>query len=362
MNTPNFDLYIITAVSDFDVLNTTIPYIKKNIAATQIYIVAKEKPTQKNLIDCNFLYESSILDGLSYDSVANIITSLGGDKKNTGWYLQQFIKLGISNISKNKYYLVWDADTIPLRPLDFFDSYGHPFFNLKREYKKLYFDTIQQLLSLRKNIRESFISEHMIFDVELTNELIQKINDNYNLKGANFWEKILFACFSVKSTDQHAFSEFETYGVFITKFHKNSYTHRKLKTLRRGTEFFGRNISEKLLTWCAETLDTISFEKYSVSNHCICETPDENYMKNHTALEFLEQLWKKDKNELRKALLMYNKEAYKTCLDKVSIYEADFIFIKTPHFFPLINVVKKNKLLRCIFLAFRILLGRGQCL
>lgn len=359
MNDIKFDIYIITSILDFDILNITIPYIKKNIPANQLYIVAKEPPSQKNLVDCKFLDENKIIEGLSYDSVANTIVSLGGDKKNTGWYLQQFIKLGISKISDNPYYLVWDADTIPLKPLDFFDSVGNPYFNLKREYNKAYFDTIKKLISLKKNKSESFISEHMMFNVAFVEELIQNINNNYLLKGDSFWKKILFASFSYTASNERTFSEFETYGVFITKYHKNSYSFRKLNTLRRGTDFFGINVSDDILNWCSNILDTISFEKYTACNHFI-NIPDEIYRKNNTVLDFLSNEYKKDKKKLRKALLLNKRDEYEIALKQALVYESDFIFIRTPQYFPCIDFIKKYKLLRFIFLSFKILTGSGQ--
>lgn len=359
MTNNKFDIYIITSVSDFEILNTTIPYIKKNIPANRLYIVAKEPPSQNNLLDCNFLNENDILENLSFNSVANSIEQLGGDKKNAGWYLQQFIKLGISKISKNPYYLVWDADTIPLKHLDFFDSEGRPYFNLKREYNKTYFDTIERLISLKKNINASFISEHMIFNVNYVNELIQIINSNQTLKGNSFWEKILFASFYDTNNNQRTFSEFETYGIFITKYHKKSYSFRKLKTLRRGTDFFGENVSNDILSWCSKKLDTISFEKYIASNHKN-DVIDETYMKKHSVLEYLNYEFKKDKNELRKALLLHKKDAYETALKQSLVYESDFIFIRKPQYFPALNFIKKYKILRFLFLSIKILTGTGQ--
>ena len=258
----NFDAYIISAVSDFDVLKKNIPYIKKNIPAERIFIVAKERPSEEVLSGCYFLDENSIIDGMTYKAVSEKITSLGADGKHSGWYLQQFIKLGISKTCEKKFYLVWDCDTIPLHPIDFFDAKNRPYFNLKREYKARYFKTIKKMLGLKKQEHASFISEHMLFDTELVKELIQHIENSISLKGTTFWEKILFASLSEKSESERNFSEFETYGTFIEHFYPQRYAKRKLATLRYGAEFFGDTPSEELLTWCAKSLDTISFEKY----------------------------------------------------------------------------------------------------
>ena len=40
----------------------------------------------------------------------------------TGWYYQQFLKWEYARQCKDEYYLVWDGDTIPCRPLSMFQE------------------------------------------------------------------------------------------------------------------------------------------------------------------------------------------------------------------------------------------------
>ena len=324
---PTFDAYIISAVSDFDVLQKNIPYIRANIPAERIFIVAKEKPENTVFEGCEFLDESTILDGMTYKAVAEKISALGADTKHTGWYFQQFIKLGLSKRSKNQYYLVWDCDTIPLHPIDFFDAQKHPYFNLKREYKARYFTTIKKLLGLKKKINESFISEHMMFDVNITKELLEKI-EHANFNGKTFWEKILSTSFSINSESERNFSEFETYATFVEYFYKKNYAKRKLNTLRYGAEFFGEVPLEKTLLWCAKTLDTMSFEKYDYEGYPIGNILTEEYMAKNSASKFLKTCQQRDKKALQNALLHFDKEKINSLRNKNIIYEMDFIFSK----------------------------------
>jgi len=324
----NFDAYIISAVSDFDVLKKNIPDIKKNIPAERIFIVAKEKPSEEVLSGCYFLDENSIIDGMTYKAVSEKISSLGADGKHSGWYLQQFIKLGISKMCEKKFYLVWDCDTIPLHQLDFFDSQNRPYFNLKREYKARYFTTIKKLLALKKKEHASFISEHMLFDAELVRELIQRTESNEALKGSTFWEKILFASLSEKSESERNFSEFETYGTFIEHFYPQRYAKRKLATLRYGAEFFGDTPSEELLTWCAKSLDTISFEKYEYEWPPVTSGLTTTYMNKVPAKSYLKHCYKVDKIKMLKAMLLLNMNEFRIYRKKNIIYEMDYIFSK----------------------------------
>ena len=340
---PNFDAYIISSVSDFDILKKNIPYIKQNIPAERIFIVAKEKPSNDILLNCDFLCENEIFDGLSYNSVAKKIALYGAEKKYTGWYLQQFIKLALSHRCDNQFYLVWDCDTIPLHPLDFFDEKNRPYFNLKREYKERYFKTLSKLLGIKKQKNESFISEHMMFDVDLTKNLIKQIEENKTLSGTSFWEKILCASFSEKADSERNFSEFETYGSFITKFYNKKYVTRKLNTLRYGAEFFGESPNENTLAWCAKTLDTISFEKYSESPHLNISV--ENCMANNSAVEFLRKTYATDKVLLKRSLFFFNNARTRDLRKKNIIYEMDFIFSHSSQYAfctPLLNAICKR--------------------
>lgn len=261
-----FDLYLIFDKSSWNNVKKSIPYIKKNIKAKKIFLVSSESLLEEDLLGCDFLDENKILPGLSYPLVKDFLKSLDAFESNTGWYLQQFIKLGISRICNDDFYLVWDGDTVPLNPIDFFDRNGHPFFNLKREYFSAYFKTLETLFGIKKSRRESFISEHMLFKTDIVREMLSKIEGNPEISGENFWQKILAAAdlhhFDMIKTDQRFFSEFETYGTYAEHFYPGLYSVRKLRTLRHGADFLGHSPSEKILDWASADFDTLSFEKW----------------------------------------------------------------------------------------------------
>lgn len=263
----DFDLYIILKDSEWANAQKNLTFIKKNISCENKFIVSSDKI--KNNIESNgflFLDENHILEDLSLQNVKNCLKRNGLREENAGWYLQQFIKYSISYISRNEYYLVWDADSIPLSPIDFFDKNGHPFFNLKREYFNYYFDFIESSLGIKKAIDESFISEHMIFNRNLVIEIMKKLERNsnkYSGSGENFWKAIIECDLNNKNVNQRFFSEFETYGTYIEHYYPELYRKRKMKTLRSGATFIGFNFDQNIAEWLAKDFDTISFEKWS---------------------------------------------------------------------------------------------------
>lgn len=188
-----------------------------------------------------------------------------------GWYYQQFLKLEFYKICTDEYYLVWDADTIPLRNIELFNEQGMPYLDVKTEYNPPYFDTIYNLLGIKKAIEPSFISEHMLFKKTYVEEMLTEINES-SLNGTCYYDKIFSA---IEYPSLSAFSEFETYGTWICARHSNSYRIRNWSSIRNTGYFTGKdNLTEDDLKWLATGFDAATFEK------------------NHNTSEGLEQLFR----------------------------------------------------------------------
>lgn len=82
--------------------------------------------------------------------------------------------------------------------------------------------------------------------------------------GRRFWERILSAV-SDENLSGSGFSEFETYGNYVQKYHPGMYELRTLRGLRKGAEFFGTAPTAAQLQWAAKSYDTIAFERWSHS-------------------------------------------------------------------------------------------------
>lgn len=328
----DFTVYLILDYKTWEFAKRNIPYIKKNIAP-KITIVSSKKIQSQDLLGCDFIDENSLLPKLSFNEVSSYLKKLGGTPKNTGWYLQQFLKLGLAKNCRDEYYLVWDADTVPLNRLDFFDKDGRPCFNLKREYFYSYFRTINNLFSINKKRPESFISEHMIFNSEVVREMLLKIEENNSLPGENFWQKILNAS-ELLSTDfikkdQRFFSEFETFGTYCEHFHPKLYATRKLRTLRRGTDYLGANPSDEILEWAATDFDTISFEEWGTPiPEMMSLTQDKNVRQKLTFANTIRLFFKNEKKKIFEDFPRINHEQFHHLLDMIGSTGFDFFFNK----------------------------------
>jgi len=248
-------------------LKINLPYIKKNLNPQKIYIAA----AQPALDDLSFLEdetvvfinEDSVLPGLSFNAAQKLMEKDGLPIERTGWYFQQFLKLGWAlKESTSPWYLSWDSDTIPVRPVVFFSDKGKPLFIKKTEFNPAYFETIEKILGLKKNNNFSFIAEAMMFNKNFVKSMLNDIEKNSSIPGNCFYEKILYAA-AQSSFIQSAFSEFETYGTYVSSHFPGTYEFTSSMGFRNGTKYVGLNPSHYDLKRFAAKYDIVSFERWN---------------------------------------------------------------------------------------------------
>lgn len=258
-----FDLIIPVAGKEVSFVHRVTMYARKNLEGLDcIYIltnkkhfkkIAKNLKEQRNI---TLLDEDTLIDGLTFECIKDFVKRYTNNV-TPGWYFQQFLKYAFAFTSYAKqYYLSWDADTIPIAKINFFKN-GQPLFTRKTEYNENYFTTIKKILGIAKVVPYSFIAEHMLFNSNIVKEIVEKISA-CDVEGNTWYEKILRA--GDYSVGKPPYSEFETYGTYVTAYYPNLYQIRQLNTFRRGSVIRGRYISDNLLETLSFDIDTISFE------------------------------------------------------------------------------------------------------
>ncbi len=208
-------------------------------------------------------------------------------KVRSGWYYQQFLKMAYHEICDGEYYMTWDMDTVPLREIEMFDG-SLPCFDTKREYNPGYFKTIENLLGLDKNVEGSFVSEHMIFKTDFMKELIEAMEGS-KVAGEKYWEKIIEAL-----DEDHitlGFSEFETYGTFVSERHPDDYRYRKFNSFRRGSWFVReKEVTDEDIAWLANDYDAVTFENAEPIDDMVKLFRNPKYRNNMSARKFYETI------------------------------------------------------------------------
>jgi len=263
MNEPaiSYDLVIPVGGKDCLFLRRNLSILEINLQPVTIYIITKKiyfiyfTNTGRNV---RMIDEDSLMPGINFNKIATYLSKVGLDSKFAGWYLQQFLKMGfaLSKYAKKKFYLTWDADTVPLKGIAFFDEDITPFFTMKDEYHKPYFDTMKKLLKINKIVEGSFISENMIFEVGLMKEMISKIQIT-DINGKTWCEKIIN---SISNNEINGFSEFETYGSYVLNYYPKKYKLRKLASFRECGKQYSRALIKMHLSKLSKENTIITFE------------------------------------------------------------------------------------------------------
>ena len=257
-----FDVIISVGWRDFIIVKKTVKYIQKNICPESIYLILKKKAFHFfNQKYCNnnhviLIDEDQLLSDLSFQEVRIAMQKAGIGDFPTGWYFQQFLKMGFafSKYAKQKY-LIWDADTLPINKLSFLNR-NHILFTPKTEYHQPYFELIKNMLGFSKKVDYSFIAEHMMIETSIMQELITIIGQ-VKSEGSSWYEKILY---SVDKNAANGFSEFETYGTFCTYKYPDLYQPQLLNTYRDAGKVYGRCITRHEIDNLSKIYDTISLE------------------------------------------------------------------------------------------------------
>ena len=260
------DVVLSVAAKDNLIVRTVIKQIYKHINVSKIYILTKPEFTifyadLKKKYNVIVLDEDLVIPNISFAKLDKVIKNRSGKPLRTGWYFQQFLKMGFA-MSKyaEEYYLIWDADTMPVSNLSFFDGLNPLFAEdlMEEGLHTPYFNTLSKLIPGLTYEKYSFIVESMIVKTEIMKHLINDIS-NSKSRGDFWYEKIINA---IDPGDDIAFSEFETYGTFANNRYPNYYKIRKIRKWRTAGEKYGRVLLQKDLNELEleNEWDTVSFE------------------------------------------------------------------------------------------------------
>ncbi len=232
-----FDIVISVGPNDIDFVSTVIKHARKNILHHRnIYLILATNGTKiENPIEGNIY----IIDETVFPF--NVAQFLGKNARN-GWYFQQLIKLYAWKYIKDlsEYYLVLDADTLFLKPTEFF-KFGKPLYNTTPRQNHIpYFTHMQKLHPsfTKQDPNLSAVTNHMIFHRKILKKIFQMVEKHHASGGDSrrrkrFWE--LFLEFVEKDHILHAgASEYELYFNFIYLYLKDTFLLRELRYAETG--------------------------------------------------------------------------------------------------------------------------------
>lgn len=161
-----------------------------------------------------------------------------------GWYYQQLLKFYssyvIEDISEN--FLILDADTIPMRKVNFVDDQGKVFLHFtKGGLHKMYYDHMEKFvpqLVVNKEEKINPVVNHMVFSKQIIKDLFEQVEQRFKKP---LWQAFLH-CVSTKYRPNtvgftYGASEYLIYYHFCLKRHrekvipKRIYTNDKVRSI-----------------------------------------------------------------------------------------------------------------------------------
>ena len=243
--------------TDIEAWNVASKNIVKFIDSENYTVIVPKNDL--NLFKKNSPLEYKVLSEEVYTPkfINNLLDKHVKSKTKVGWYIQQFLKFSaLEEISDDKFALIWEADTIPLKKLTFEKNNKTAFYK-GNEFHKPYFDHISTLLGLKKNNNFSYIAQCMPVKGKWFKELIKSI-ENKNHKN---WQDAIIE--TINFEEHNAFSDYEIIGTFVEKNFSN-----EIEILDNNWQRYGKSIigSANNLKYFDKILalkyDFISLEKW----------------------------------------------------------------------------------------------------
>jgi hypothetical protein len=251
----------VCTVRDIETFQLTAKWVSKFIPAAKYVVVVPH--AEIDIFKSKKLGKYSVISENKHSKIADCLNEkLGKNHKRFGWYFQQFIKLSeLDDGSNNALNLIWDADTIPLKKINF-EQNGKIYFFQGSEYNKEYFTLTRELLNFSKISKRSFIAQNMPCKVSWIKEFKKEIQTKY--KNKDWYEEIIKR---INVNHGAGFSEYETLGTFLLKNHPEDIILGKAKWYRGGNKLIGgiKNFHDNQ-KWLSKRYHYVAFEHWDCKN------------------------------------------------------------------------------------------------
>lgn len=242
--------------------------IRGFVGVGAIKVVAAEatwkelEPRVGALDGIGWIDESAVEIGIDRSTIERHLAERGSSAPRAGWYFQQFLKLAIAASPGSRWRLIWDGDTLPLRPLRLFSDERppRPLLAAREVLHPPYFRTIARLLGEGPRAAHSFIHEHLLMRQDLAARLIAELAGQREHRAAP-WPMRVLEAIGDEDLFPSGFSEFETYGTFVHRLDPEAFVPRPLISFREAMIRLGPRPSAASLRALSARFDLATFER-----------------------------------------------------------------------------------------------------
>jgi hypothetical protein len=244
---------------DLNVYKTTFKSLRKHIPGAELHVITRRQDfprfSEACGADLQLWDESTLLATMTMEELKQV--PLPFFPRGAGWYFQQFLKLAFVDVSNDDdYFLIWDADTVLLKALDFFSPDGLPYYTRASENHHPYFETFEKLFGVPANREYSFISQHQLIKKSVLRMMIAEIEERFPDCKSWYWAVMG----QLKGEGSNLFSEYETYGHYLKIKQPDSFLTRDIAWTRHGGGLLGYGPDNRRLKKLSRDYTFAAFE------------------------------------------------------------------------------------------------------
>lgn len=252
--TKNYIFVTVSLINDLEAVFSSVLKFNKIYNINKYVVIVPKADLEAfhlkldNFKNIEILSEDEVCEKRQFINLCNLFLK---NKENyisfrKNWYYQQILKL--TYVLDDKYFsdnnlVIWDADTIPIKKIDFFDKYNQPYiYGSGYEYHLPYFYTVKKLLGLNSSLLNlSCITQFVALNLRIRKDLrslFLTFNSQYEIKNNEFYVanallKTLSISGNSSSIIDSKFSEYEFIGNFIlNKYKRSKKEQRRIKFFR----------------------------------------------------------------------------------------------------------------------------------
>lgn len=263
----------VCAIQDVNVWRITAPRVLEFIESDEYLLICPDNQIfdfiSATPAGWTIVGENSFDSSFNFKRIEGLVT--GENKTRVGWLFQQFLKINAiidPRLNDDDLVLIWDADTVPLKKLEFTNSttgaIEYYFFDTQNRgtvHHEPYFTTIKNLLGLEKKFHASFIAQCFPTKVGWAREAVNAISSSSD---KSYIEVILNNLPGISGAE---FSEYETMGTWNYSNHFDSIGFKKRNSwCRNGARLLGSRLDgyfTNFLLWVFSiNYDFVAFEKW----------------------------------------------------------------------------------------------------
>lgn len=248
----------VCSAKDIDVWTVASKHVVEFIKAERYTVIVPDRELELFLSVTSAPYQVKPESQFVGNAKDRIIRKLDiNNQHRVGWYLQQFVKIAaVLENDPASTVLIWDADTVPLKPLEFINPQGKLMYYQGEEYRKSYFDFIELALGLQRTQEFSFVAQSLTTKVAWAKELFDSLESSTKMP---WMDAILF---HLNPAEPAGFAEFETLGTWIWHHHRDEIVISNRPWYRNGLSLVGNPMNLSRSSWkgLAKSYDFISFE------------------------------------------------------------------------------------------------------